>query len=143
MADPVSLDVATPITTLHLVDRFMRTRPRVTALCEIARPIALRRGSETLPAQIFADARDVLADVERIVGHQRGARRSLQLTAPCDWATLLTRLELALVALAAFRQRYSGYDTDLGYIVWHDEIWRDFTLHRAEYLKPGNHLHES
>jgi hypothetical protein len=57
MPDPVSLDVATPITTMRLVDRLMKARPRVTALCDIARPIALRRGSETLPAQVFADAR--------------------------------------------------------------------------------------
>ena len=135
MPDPVSLDVATPTTTLHLVDRFMTTRPRLTALCEIARPIALRRSADPVPEQILGDARDMLADVERIVAHQRGARRLLQLAAPCDWATLLTRLEFALVALVAFRQRYSDYDKDLGNVVWHDEIWRDFNLHRAEYLK--------
>jgi hypothetical protein len=81
--------------------------------------------------------------VQKLVVHERGARRRLLLPDAPDWTTLLTKLEFALVALAGFQRRHSDYDRDLGSIVWHDEIWLDFTTHRAESTSAGNVLHES
>jgi len=142
MAEPMSLDVAYPVTTLHLVDLYSTTRPRLVALRDIAKPLALRRGSETVPAEILEIAEELLKTASHVVGYQRGARRLLHLPAGPDWTILLGKLEFALVALAQFRARYSGYDRDLAANVWRDEIWRDFHAPRPKSDNANKDLHE-
>ena len=143
MPDPMSLDAAFPVTSMQLIELFRSTRPRVVALRDVARPLAQRRGTETVSAEIDADARLLLETTRTIVARQRGARALLTLAGPPDWATLLTKLEFALVALAAFQDKFSDYDERYGAVVWRDEIWLDFHLHGVESDSDDNDLHES
>ncbi|MEO6014043.1 MAG: hypothetical protein ABIQ30_10725 [Devosia sp.] len=133
MPEPRSLDIATPVTTLSMVALYEQTRPRLLALRDLARPLALRRIVAQVPAEIAGDARQLLNDAGAVVSRQRGARQALQWRGPLDWATLLAKLELALVGFDAFRSRYSAYDSAYGYVVWHDELWRDWHEHPPEF----------
>ena len=143
MPDPMLLDAAFPVTTTRLVERFTATRPRLVALRDVARSMAQRHGSESVPAAISADAGRLLAVVRSIVARQRGTRALLVLGDVPDWATLLARLELALVALATFQEEHSAFDDELGAVVWHDETWRDLHVHEGELMSGDSGLHES
>ena len=143
MPDPMSLDAASPTTTTSLVERFTATRPRLGALRDVARSMAQRRGSESVPAAIAADARRLLATARSIVARQRGTRALLVLGDAPDWATLLARLELALVALGTFQEEHSAFDDELGAVVWHDETWRDLYVRKGEFTSGDSDLYES
>jgi hypothetical protein len=143
MPQPISLDLSTTDTTMHLVGIFTATQGPLVALRDIAKPLAMKRGSEPVPAAIRDEARELLEGVRTIAGRERGVRRRLTLPDALDWTTLLAKLEFALVALAAFQRQHSAYDREFGTVVWHDEIWRDFAAHRGESANAGKALHES
>jgi hypothetical protein len=143
MPDPISLDAGFSTTTMVLTERFARTRPRLVALRDIAERFAHRRGTAIVPADICTEVQAVLVATQSIVARQRGARRPLGLGATADWATLLAKLELALTALALFREEYSEFDDEVGATVWRDETWLELHRHGSEYGSADNSLYES
>ena len=143
MPEPVSLDISTTVTTMRLVAIFTAIRAPLIALRDIAKPLALRRGSEPVPSAICEEARELLEGAQSLAARRRGARRRLTLPDAPDWTTLLTKLEFALVALSAFQGRHSDYDAELGAVVWHDEIWHSFDHDRRESTNASKALRES
>ena len=139
MSEPLSLDIATPVTTMHLIAQYTRVKPLLVALRDVARPLAARRGDQLVSQDIYDQARHLLADVQRVVTSQRGARSLLVLRHCPDWATLLSKLELALTALDVFRATYAAYDKTYGAVVWRDEIWRDLARRGSESVSAAKH----
>jgi hypothetical protein len=56
---------------------------------------------------------------------------------------LLTKLELALVALATFQTEFSDFDEDFGAAVWRDETWRELHVRGGEFVSTDSGLYES
>ena len=139
MPEPMSLDIAYPTTSLHAVAAYMATKPRLVALRDIARPLATRHGDRPASNDILEEAAHLLRTTRGLVSRQKGARRGLRLGRSADWATLLSTLELALIALDVFRATFSSYDRAYGAIVWRDEIWRDLARHGSESASADKH----
>ena len=118
------------------------TWPLVAALRDIARPIAMRRPSDLVSPTMREQANTLFAAVRRILAHEPFPRDMLVLHEVPDWATLLSKLELAMTGLQAFRTRYCAWDDDVGDVVWHDEDWLNFRLRKDESINEDEELDE-
>ena len=129
-------------TRTRIVKLHMATWPLVAAMRDTVKPLAARRPSELVSPAIHTQGKTLLDAARRVLSREPVPRQLLNLDDVPDWATLLSRLELAMTALEAFRRRYSAYDDDLGEVVWHDEVWLSFRLRQDEYANDDNDLDE-
>ncbi len=143
MAEPLSLSAVPRITSARLVRRHVATWPHIAALRDIVRPLAARRSAERVSPAIHAEATRLLAEARRVLSREPFPRDLLILREAPDWATLLTRLQLAMTGLETFHRRYCGYDRELGEVVWHDEHWLSFRHRQDESDLAPNSLEES
>ena len=118
------------------------TWPLVAALRDIAKPIAMRRPSDLVSPTMREQANTLFAAVRRILAHEPFPREMLMLREVPDWATLLSKLELAMTGLQAFRTRYCAWDDDVGDVVWHDEDWLNFRVRKDESINEDEELDE-
>jgi hypothetical protein len=142
MPEPLAFGAVPGTTHSTIARRHANTWPLVASLREVARPLALRRPSEPVPPAIHAQAVTLFAAVRRVLSREPFPRELLILREVPDWATLLSRLELAMTGLQAFRTRYSEWDDAFGQVVWHDETWLSFRRRRAKSANAGKALKE-
>jgi hypothetical protein len=142
MAEPLALGARPGTTHSTIAKRHAKTWPLVASLREVARPLALRRPSDLVSPAIHAEAATLFTAVRRVLSREPFPRELLILRDVPDWATLLSRLELAMTGLQAFRARYSEWDEVFGQVVWRDEAWLSFRLPQGESSSPANALEE-
>lgn len=143
MVEPTTLTARRGTTRSRQVKLHMTVWPLVDALRAIARPLAARRPADPVPPALHAQAKGLLAATRRVLSREPGMGHLFVLGETCDWATLLSQLDLAMAGFAAYRLRYSGYDSDLGEVVWHDEAWLSFRRSRDESANGDNALDET
>ena len=108
MTDPFDDDA--PTTSIRLVDLYTATRPALLALIDSVAPHASRRPAEPVSAATLDAARPIFSAVRKICSREPGARASLELRPPLDWAGFATKLALAQSALHRFHTAYRDVD---------------------------------
>ena len=143
MPEPLSLGFSPGLTHARRARLHSTIWPLVDALRTVARPLAARRPAEPVSPAVLADAKTLFAATRRVLSREPGMGNLFVLGDRADWATLLTQLEFAWVGLTAFRQRYAGFDRELGELVWHDEYWDSFRFGAGKSGNAGNDLGEN
>jgi hypothetical protein len=125
-----------PTTTEALVGIYERVAPQHAALVTLVGRQALRRPADATPESTLGVVRIVLADVQRLVAREPGARGPLELRGGIEWAGLAAKLALSGAELARFWDRYRDFDTHLM-----SSYWR--TRQQLDFISDANDLDEN
>ena len=109
-------------TTEAMVELYGQILPLLTALRDVARPLAARRPANLVPESIHCEARMLLGIARRVLSREKCAGLLDPLERP-GWASLLSKLELALAGLEGYHTRYRYYDAKYATYFWRDQAW--------------------